>query len=239
MKIGLTYTGTDEKHNNYVNWLKGNESIELVKLSNDNRNDEIIKTLDGIVISGGIDINPAYYNGNMGYANAPENFDEARDEFETAVFIISQQNNIPLLGVCRGMQLVNCILGGSLVQDVGGDANKIHRFEKNDKAHGVNIEPGTLLNEIAQMERGAVNSAHHQAVNKTGKGLQTNCIADDGIIEGLEWADKSDKSFLLCIQWHPERMYKLGLQNSALSKNIRSRFIEEIKKSIIAKNENH
>ena len=239
MKIGLTYTGFEEKHNNYLRWLKGNEDIELVTLSKDNRDDEMIKHLDGIVMSGGVDIHPKYYNGNTGYANAPEQYDEERDEYEVAVFTISQQNNIPLLGVCRGMQLVNCILGGSLIQDIGSDANKIHRFEKNDKAHAVNIVPGSLLNEIALLERGVVNSAHHQTINKAGKGLQANCISDDGITEGLEWAEKLNKSFLLCIQWHPERMYKLGLQNSTLSKNIRDRFIEEIKKSIIAKNENH
>lgn len=239
MKIGLTYTGFEEKHNNYLQWLKGNEDIELVTLSKDNRDDEIIKSLDGIVMSGGVDVHPKYYNGNTGYANAPEQYDEERDAFETTVFTISQQNNIPLLGVCRGMQLVNCILGGSLIQDIGSDANKIHRFQQNDKAHGVNIEAGTLLNEIAQLERGVVNSAHHQALNVVGNGLQINSISDDGITEGLEWADKSNKSFLLCIQWHPERMYKLGLQNSTLSKNIRDRFIEEIKKSITTKNENN
>ena len=239
MKIGLTYTGFEEKHNNYLQWLKGNEDIELVTLSKDNRDDEIIKSLDGIVMSGGVDVHPKYYNGNTGYANAPEHFDEERDVYEIAVFNISQQNNIPLLCVCRGMQLVNCILGGSLIQDIGSDANKIHRFQQNDKAHGVNIEAGTLLNEIAQLERGVVNSAHHQALNVVGNGLQINSISDDGITEGLEWADKSNKSFLLCIQWHPERMYKLGLQNSTLSKNIRDRFIEEIKKSITTKNENH
>ena len=239
MKIGLTYTGFEEKHNNYLQWLKGNDDIELVTLSKDNSNDGIIKNLDGMVMSGGVDIHPKYYNGNTGYANAPEQYDEKRDVYEMAVFTISQQNNIPLLGVCRGMQLVNCILGGTLIQDIGSDANKIHRFQQNDKAHGVNIEAGTLLNEIAQLERGVVNSAHHQALNVVGNGLQINSISDDGITEGLEWADKSNKSFLLCIQWHPERMYKLGLQNSTLSKNIRDRFIEEIKKSITTKNENH
>ena len=239
MKIGLTYTGFEEKHNNYLQWLNGNEDIELVTLSKDNRDDKIIKSLDGIVMSGGVDVHPKYYNSNTGYTNAPEHFDEERDLYEIAVFNISQQNNIPLLGVCRGMQLVNCILGGSLIQDIGSDANKIHRFLQNDKAHGVNIETGTLLIEIAALQRGVVNSAHHQAVNVVGKGLQVNCISDDGITEGLEWADKLNKSFLLCIQWHPERMYKLGLQNSTLSKNIRDRFIKEIKKSITTKNENH
>lgn len=239
MKIGLTYTGFEEKHNNYLRWLKGNEAIELVTLSKDYWDDAIIKTLDGIVMSGGVDIHPEYYKGNNYYANAPEYFDQERDAFEIAVFTTSQQNNIPLMGVCRGMQLINCILGGSLIQDLGGCANKIHRFENNDTAHGINILPGTILYEITKLDRSVVNSAHHQAVQITGTNLKTNCISDDGIIEGLEWVDASNKPFLLCIQWHPERMYKLGLQDSTLSKNIRDRFILEVKKSIIAKNENH
>jgi len=76
-----------------------------------------------------------------------------------------------------------------------------------------------------------VNSAHHQAVNVPGNGLKVNCIADDGTIEGLEWADTANKPFLLCIQWHPERMFQFGLDNSPSSKNIRNKFIEEINKS--------
>ena len=124
-------------------------------------------------------------------------------------------------------------------QDLGKLLNKIHRFESDDKAHGVNIVAGTLLNRMVQHDRYVINSAHHQAVKRVGKGLKVNCIADDGIIEGFERADGSGKPFLLAVQWHPERMFKLQLQDSPLSKNIRDHFIEEIKKSISAKNENH
>jgi putative glutamine amidotransferase len=196
IKIGLTYTGTDEKHQNYLRWLKGNEDIQIVRLSPADNNVEEVKNLDGIVLSGGVDVHPKYYHSDIiDYPNAPEMFNEERDAFEKQVFEISQQKNIPLLAVCRGMQLVNCLLGGTLLQDIGPVANTIHRFEHNDKAHGINIVPGTLLHEITGVERSVTNSAHHQAINTAGKGLVINCTSDDGIIEGIEWTEKINKSF--------------------------------------------
>ncbi len=234
MKIGLTYTGSSEKHDNYVRWLKGNEDIDVIQLSAENKNAGETKQCDALVLSGGIDIYPKFYKSKkFNYANHPEKFREDRDEFEISVFYIAQENKMPVLAVCRGFQLVNCILGGNLQQDLGTALNKIHRAENNlDKAHGLNIEPGTLMNDIIQVQRSVVNSAHHQALKKIGKGLKINCVSDDGTAEGFEWGDQLNKPFLLGIQWHPERMFKFGLQDSPLSSAIRKRFIEEIKKSM-------
>ncbi len=229
IKIGVTYTGTDEKHSNYVKWLKGSEHIEVTTLSPLHTDLAAIQYFDGIVLSGGIDMHPRFYNsGVLNYPNAPAHFHEKRDEFEIAVFEKSQEKNIPLLGVCRGMQLVNCILGGTMTPDIGHAANGIHQFEVHDKAHGINIEPGTLLKEITGVARTVTNSAHHQCINKIGSGLSINCTSDDGIIEGLEWTNKENKPFFLGIQWHPERLYKFQLGESPASKNIRDRFIMEI-----------
>lgn len=230
IKIGLTYTGTDEKHTNYVNWLKGNDNIEIVKLSVEKDNADAVKELDGIVFSGGLDIHPKKYNKHTRYNNAPEVFNEARDAFETKLFHLSQQQKIPVLGVCRGMQLINCILGGDLIQDVG-EANKIHRNEGDDKKHHVEILPGTLLDTIVHDEHTEINSAHHQSVNNLADGLIVNATSEDGIIEGYEWKEKEGKPFMLCVQWHPERMYKMNLQESSLSKNIRDLFIAEVRKN--------
>lgn len=233
IKIGVTYTGTDEKHNNYVNWLKANQLVEITRLSTHDNNLDAVKNLDGIVLSGGLDMHPKYYNSNVtDYPNAPHSFDEKRDAFEIAVFELSQQKNLPVLGVCRGMQLVNCIMGGTLTQDIGPVGNAIHKFEQNDKAHGVNIVPGTILSEITEIDRSVTNSAHHQCIGQLGKGLAINCRSDDGIIEGLEWDDHKNNSFFMGVQWHPERLFKFHLSESPLTKNIRNRFIEEIQKSI-------
>ena len=232
IKIGVTFTGTDEKHSNYVNWLKGNDNIEIITLSHEVTDLESIKDLDGIVLSGGVDMHPKFYGNSVtDYPNKPIGFETKRDGFELEVFNLSQQNAIPLLGVCRGMQLVNCALGGTLNQDNGVVANAIHRFENNDKAHGINILSGTLLQEIVSVNRSITNSAHHQSIDKLGNGLAINCTADDGIIEGIEWQQKENKSFFLAVQWHPERMYKFNMQTSPVTKNIRDHFINEIKKN--------
>jgi len=234
MRIGLTYTGTEEKHQNYINWLKGytvNSTLEIITLSATQNNAYELEHLDGLVLSGGVDTHPAFYKGQSGYPNAPEEYDQARDVFEIALFNKSQLLQLPVLGVCRGMQLINCTLGGDLVQDIGDERNKIHRFDKNDKAHGLQVESNSLLYTITGAERTVVNSAHHQALNRLGEGLQINCLSDDGIIEGVEWIDKTNKPFLLCIQWHPERMYKFQLAGTAVSKNIRDRFIEAVHSS--------
>ena len=232
IKIGVTYTGTDEKHSNYVRWLKGNEHIEITTLSPLHTDLESIKDFDGILLSGGVDMHPKFYNSTVtDYPNAPQHFYEKRDEFEIAVFQKTQQNYIPVLAVCRGMQMVNCILGGNLTQDIGPEANGIHKFENHDKGHGINIMPATLLKEITGVDRTMTNSAHHQCINNLGEGLLINCQSDDGIVEGIEWEHKENKPFFLGIQWHPERMYKFHLNELPLTKNIRDRFIKEIKKS--------
>ena len=232
IKIGLTFTGTQAKHDNYVNWLKGNDAIDIIQLSAEDDNLAAVKDMDAIVLSGGVDAHPkSYGSSNTDYPNAPDNFYEERDEFETAVFNLTQQLHIPVLGVCRGMQLINCILGGDMVQDIGQASNNIHRNDGDDKKHSITILPNTLLHEITGATNTETNSAHHQAIHKIGAGLSINANSADGIIEGLEWTNKSNKPFMLGVQWHPERMYKLGMQASPLSKNIRDYFINEIIKS--------
>ncbi len=234
MKIGITYTGSPEKQENYLRWLKAGGEMELIRLSAEDNNADAVQHCDAVVFTGGVDVHPRFYkSGKTDYPNRPDQFNEARDEFELAVFHTAQQNRIPVLGICRGFQLINCALGGSLEQDLGDVLNKIHRAENRiDKAHGLHIEPGTLMNDIAQAKRSVVNSAHHQAVNRTADELKANCFSDDGTIEGFEWADPSGKPFLLGMQCHPERMYTFGLQDAPLSLAVRKRFIEEIKKSI-------
>jgi putative glutamine amidotransferase len=233
MKIALTYTGTDEKQNHYVRWLKANEDIEVITISAEENNLSEVANSDALVLSGGRDIHPKHYsNQKTDYLHSQNGFDEKRDEFEIAAFKLAQEKGLPVLGICRGLQLVNSVLGGTLRQDLGEDLNKIHRVETgSDKAHGVTILPHTMISEMAEIERSVVNSAHHQAVDQLGEGLRVNCTADDGTIEGLEWSDPSGKPFLLCVQWHPERMFKFHLEETPLSKNIRNKFIDVIQKS--------
>ena len=232
IKIGLTYTGTEEKHNKYVNWLKENDDIEIIKLAAEEKNLAIVAELDGIVLSGGIDTHPKHYGSTVtDYPNAPEEFNEARDEFEIAVFNSGQKQHLPTLAICRGMQLVNCILGGDLKQDLGEEKNKLHRNTEKGKKHEVIILPGTLLHSVTNKEKDIADSSHHQCINRLGTGLMENATSHDGITEGVEWADKDGKAFLLGVQWHPERMYMQHIESSSLSKNVREYFIDAVKKN--------
>jgi len=244
MKIGLTYTGSEEKHQNYIKWLTGNDDIEIIQLSERDNNADAIKNYDALILSGGVDIHPKFYNSEkIHYPHSPKEFNEQRDEFEIALFRFAQKTNKPVLGICRGFQLINCMYDGTLKQDVGDERNKIHKAEiinhiQKDKAHGLDIEEGTTLNDIVKNSRAVVNSAHHQTIDKLGEGLKANCHSDDGLIEGFERAHPNGKPFLLAVQWHPERMYKFNLEGSPVSKSIRDRFIEEMKNSM-TKNENY
>ncbi|MEO7048526.1 MAG: gamma-glutamyl-gamma-aminobutyrate hydrolase family protein [Ferruginibacter sp.] len=229
--IGVTYTGSDAKHQNYINWLKAYDDIEIIRLSAEDNNIAALENCDGLVLSGGIDIQPNFYNYPLSdYANAPNTFKPERDVFEMKAYQTAIENNIPVLGICRGFQLINCAESGSLKQDLGIDLNEKHwsKGQSADKLHEVIIEENSLLKNIAGVEEGMVNSAHHQAIEKLGDTLIANCKSGDGTIEGFESKDKSDKPFMLAVQWHPERMNKIDLGDSPLSKNIRDRFLNEI-----------
>jgi putative glutamine amidotransferase len=231
MKIALLYTGSDEKHNNYVQWLKANDDLEVVVLSAKDSNLHEIASCNGLVLSGGIDVHPKNYdNFRTDYPNAPSTFDVKRDEFEAGAFIMAQERRLPVLGICRGMQLIYCMMEGTLQQDLGEELNRTHEAKTpDDKLHEVKVEKNTMLYELVQTDLAEVNSAHHQAIEKLGKGLRVNSTAADGIIEGFEWADPAGKPFLLCVQWHPERMFKFGLGDAPLSKGIRDLFVESVK----------
>jgi putative glutamine amidotransferase len=222
MKIGLTYTGSEDKHGYYANWLRGGSTLEVVKLSHlePDRLDEC----DGLVLSGGIDIHPAFYGSTqLRFPNA-DKFDKQRDEFEIRALHHAREKHVPVLGICRGLQLINCALGGTLVQDLG-TRNEIHRGNP-DKRHEVHVEEDTLLAETTGVLDGDVNSAHHQSIQLLGKDLVINCYSVDGMIEGVEGTAGS--GFLLAVQWHPERMFTFKLQDSPFSKGIRDRFISEV-----------
>jgi putative glutamine amidotransferase len=228
MNIGLTFTGYGEKHQNYVKWLKGKDAgITVIKLSA-GLDRGLIKQCDALVLSGGVDIHPEYYGGGMVYPKQPRGgWKRERDVFEQEAFEWAMDRKMPVLGVCRGLQLINVLLKGTLIQDLGEKGDEVHEYEDEDKRHPVELVEGSLLHAIAGEKRGEANSAHHQAIGKLGNGLAVNCRAEDGTIEGIEWADPADKPFMIAVQWHPERMFTNQLPDLRLYKNIRERFISE------------
>lgn len=231
-KIGISYTETNFQ--NYWNWFTIadlGDDIELVELSFEKNNIEDIGFCDGFLLTGGIDVEPSYYGGPENYPHKPDAFLPERDKFEKLIYEYSQAHKIPVLGICRGMQYINILEGGKVLEDIG-EANQIHKKEVHDKVHEVNIGHNSMLYAIISAKNGIVNSAHHQGV--TNNNLSNNLIANsysdttDQLIEGLEFKDKTDKSFMLAVQWHPERMEEKEV--NPLSQKIKNRFIEEVKK---------
>lgn len=236
-KIGISFSTTG--FDNYWNWFTKKDlkdDIELVELSFQKNNVEDIPSCDGFLLTGGVDIHPSLYGSGEDYLNKPTAFQPQRDQFEKKIYAYSQTNKIPLLAICRGLQLVNVLNGGKLIQDLG-EGNLIHTKENSiDKQHALKIEKGTLLDEITTLPSSHINSAHHQAIHrdKIGNNLMANAYAeDDSIIEGLEYKDKSGKAFMLCLQWHPERLN--DKDNHPLSKNIKERFLKEVRGTQLTK----
>ena len=156
-----------------------------------------IEGLDGLLISGGCDLNPKLY-GQEPDAKAGQP-DDRRDAMELRLLANALDRNLPVLAICRGMQLFNVHHGGSLEQHREG-----HETRSGDPslpAHAVNVTPGTELASILGEGTHPVNSRHHQTIKDVGDGLVISAHSEDGVIEGLE---RPDKRFAVAVQWHPE-----------------------------------
>jgi putative glutamine amidotransferase len=231
MRIGLTDTGTEWKHENYVRWLRDGGQMEVVRLSAALGNLNEAAGCDGLVLSGGVDIDPSLYGGSQEYKCSPlSGWEKERDLFEQSVLRLAWDRGMPVLGVCRGLQLINVTLMGSLVQDLGIGGDAVHESNAGiDKRHRIRIEGGSLLAGVTGCLGGEVNSAHHQAIDHLGEGLRVNCFAEDGMIEGIEWLEPAGRPFLLAVQWHPERMLANGFEDEFLYRAIRDRFLGEVR----------
>ena len=170
------------------------------------RNPESLASLDGLLLSGGTDVNPVHYGqGRLRYSESP---DDARDALELRLVREALAADLPVLAICRGLQLLNVALDGTLIQHL--PSTNVHRVKaknaetgRHPGAHRLRVEPNTRLAEIIGAGEHEVNSRHHQAVdpNKLGKGLIVSATADDGVIEAIE---KPGATFVVAVQWHPE-----------------------------------
>ena len=225
IKIGITDCS---KYENYSRWFADEKRVEVLRLSHHDNNLEDIRKCDGIVLSGGEDVHPRYYN-KKEYLGLCDEIDEARDEFEWKVLDYSEGHKVPLLGICRGLQIANVYLGGTLLPHIPAFGKFDHsRTSLEDRYHSVQVDPNSLLKEAVGTTQGEVNSAHHQAAGRIGKGLVTNALSVDGVVEGLEREGRSGEGFMLLVQWHPERMKD---QESPFSKHIRQIFLDAVRES--------
>ncbi len=173
-----------------------------VELARDADVDALVERLDGLVLSGGADVDPDLYGAepdvNLGAV------ERERDEWELALFDAARRIDLPILAICRGFQLLNVALGGTLNQHVELDEGAGHPqwdVDGRTPTHEVNVVPGTRTASILPATW-PVNSLHHQTVESVGKGLIVTARASDGVVEGVETPDGS----ILAVQWHPEML---------------------------------
>ena len=168
---------------------------------------QIVGLFDGILFTGGPDVSPELYGEEM--LNGMVEPQKERDDAETELFARAFDRELPILGICRGMQFVNVMLGGTLYQDLPTQKPSEIRHrqtEANDvTTHDVRIERTSGLFRAVGRERIAVNSFHHQSVKDLAPGLVCAARADDGVIEA---AEKPGYPFLRLVQWHPELLWK-------------------------------
>lgn len=165
--------------------------------------ENILKIVDGIILSGGTDISPELYNEEL--QNPDWTGDIKRDLFEIAILKKTKAKNIPVLGICRGFQLINVAYGGSLFQDIPSMRENSFEHSNQEKyqnlTHSAKILKNTDLYDLIKKEHLIVNSVHHQGIKKLGENLEVMAYSDDGLIESIK---ALDSKFVWGIQWHPE-----------------------------------
>jgi putative glutamine amidotransferase len=212
-------------YENYAGWITDPGDVELVRLGYRFDNAKEIERCDGLFLTGGEDVHPKFYS-KAEYVEqySLSDFDEKRDEFEFDLLRYWQSSKIPLLGVCRGMQICNVFLGGTLVPDLPSFGKFNHsRKLKEPRFHPVEIDPNSQLCSILNVTSGEISSIHHQSIDRIATGLVTNAITTDGVIEGVEWLNPQGRSPMVLVQWHPEAMTN---KDSPFSRNIREHFIK-------------
>jgi putative glutamine amidotransferase len=163
--------------------------------------------VDGLLLTGGEDIHPAWYEAEPSPRLFPPN--RERDLFELALFAAAQQMEIPILGICRGIQLINVALGGTLFQDLPserpGPLDHNPPAARNVRTHALRLAPGSRAEAALGSEPLTVNSFHHQAIRELAKKLVATGWSEDGLIEAAE--APANAPWLLAVQWHPEEMF--------------------------------
>lgn len=187
---------------------------------------EILNMLDGILFTGGTDIDPYYYHEHPKYGL--QRIDIKRDKHELDLMDeVLNNTELPVLGICRGLQLLTVATGGKLYQDIRLEKkdsfnHSVPHLSKHQKSHIVSITKGSILNKAFKQTELRVNSFHHQAIKKLGDGFTATMIAPDGIIEGIE---RKGSRFICAVQWHPETL----VENDAIYLNLFTTFIDHCK----------
>jgi putative glutamine amidotransferase len=226
LKIALSKGYPYDSYKNYYDWVATGDSTIIVEDMYNQALDSALKMLEecsALLLSGGADIYPGRYGKETDLERCGS-INYKRDTLEFALIKKAMEMEIPIFGICRGQQMLNVAMGGSLYIDIPTDYDTIikHREPSTyDCFHDVYIEPGTKLSWATGIVKGNTNSNHHQAINSIADIFKVAAKSEDGLIEAIEWKDPEEKAFLMAVQWHPERM--LGQD---LSKDLLELFLE-------------
>ena len=178
------------------------------------RLDDVMVGIDGVLLTGGEDIEPSLYNEDR--HPSTQDAEPGRDALELAIARRAIDADLPLFAICRGLQVMNVAAGGTLVQDIPSEIGQMishdQRVPRDFEAHTVRIKPGTkladaLASEIDDHGETRVNSRHHQAVGALAPDMEITAVAPDGITEAIE---RTDRRFCVGVQWHPENFHASG-----------------------------
>jgi putative glutamine amidotransferase len=219
------------KYQIYHDWVATfAPDIIILKLGVADGNKDAWKQCKGIVFTGGEDVHPRFYHQPelLSYCY-PDDINEQRDEFELALLQYTQEQQLPVLGICRGLQLANVYFGGTLIPDIPtwGKYNHGKMPDGKDRYHAISVDPNSWLYSILpNVTEGLINSNHHQSAGQIGKGLVINALSPDGVVEGIERLHTADASFLGLVQWHPER---IADEQNPFRKDLRKAFMQAVK----------
>ena len=174
--------------------------------------------IDGLLLPGGWDVDPTLYGEKKDDKVGP--IDRELDETELRMFKDARARELPVLGICRGQQVINVAMGGSLVQHL--DDHDIRDHGRNHLAHTIEVDPGSELGQAAGEDKIRVNSFHHQAVKKLAHGLHQTAQGEDGTVEGVE----SDDGLIVAVQCHPEEL----TGDLPWARNLFARFVARARK---------
>jgi putative glutamine amidotransferase len=203
----------------------GGTPIVLPIVENQECISSFMDIMDGLLLSGGGDIDPSFFNEEP----IPElgNIDPDRDRVEMLLSKAALEQDLPVLAICRGIQVLNVAAGGTLYQDISQHSKEILKHRQSapgwHASHTIQIEPGSLMYDMFGKPTGRVNSFHHQAVRVSADGFYISARSIDGIIEAIE---SKEHRFMLGVQFHPEMMF----QHHPEAANIFAAFVKACKR---------